>query len=200
MATVRDGARSALLIVDVQVGVMRRAWEAARVIGNVALAVERARAAGVPVIWVQHEDEELVRDSADWRWVPELRPASDEVLIHKHFNSAFEETVLEERLAELGITQLVLAGASSNWCIRATAYGALERGYDLTLVEDAHSTASGTFEDGMVIEAAHLVRELNLALTWLSYPGRVNRTLAAGALDFASPGGGIVAAAPTPAA
>jgi hypothetical protein len=72
--------------------------------------------------------------------VPELVPAQGEPLLHKHFNSSFEQTSLEEELAKLGATHVVLAGAATNWCIRATAYGALERGYDLTLVKDAHTT------------------------------------------------------------
>ena len=59
MATIREGKRSVLVVVDVQVDVVRRAWERARVIGNVALAVEQARAQGVPVVWVQHEDDDM---------------------------------------------------------------------------------------------------------------------------------------------
>ena len=88
MATVRAGNKGVLLIVDVQVGVMSEAWEASRVIGNVARAVERARAKGAPVIWVQHSDTDLVRGSPQWQWVPELAPAAGEPLIHKQFNSS----------------------------------------------------------------------------------------------------------------
>lgn len=184
MATVREGSKAALVVVDVQVGVMGDAWEAPRVIGHVARAVARARAQGVPVIWVQHASDELPRDSASWQWVPELRPAQDEPLIHKAFNSAFEATTLEEALAVRGISHVVLAGAATNWCIRATAYGALDRGYDMTLVSDAHSTGSMTLDDGSTIEAATVVRDLNLAMTWLRYPGRRNRAVAAADLDF----------------
>ena len=89
MATIREGNNSVLLVVDVQAGVVKGAWEAPRIVGNVALAVERARAQGVPVIWVQHGDEDLVRGSPEWQWVPELVPAVDELLIHKNFNSSF---------------------------------------------------------------------------------------------------------------
>jgi nicotinamidase-related amidase len=83
----------------------------------------------------------------------------------------------------------VLAGASSNWCIRATAYGALDRGYDLTLVKDAHSTGTMELKDGSTIEAETVIKELNIALTWLSYPGRKNGTATAEEVDFAIPGG-----------
>ncbi len=189
MATVRTGCQGVLLVVDVQVGVMREAWEAARIVGNVAHAVERARARRVPVIWVQHADDELPAGSADWHWMPELVPAPGEALIHKHYNSSFEQTTLDGELARLATTHIALAGAASNWCIRATAYGALERGYDLTLVEDAHTTGSLEPDNGPRIDAADIVRELNIAMTWLSYPGRRNGTATAEAIDFAAPGG-----------
>jgi nicotinamidase-related amidase len=190
MATVREGSKGVLLVVDVQVGVMGEAWDAPRIIKNVVRAVERARAQGVPVIWVQHSDEELVYGSPEWRWVPELVPAEGEPLIHKRFNSSFEQTALEDQLAKFGATHIVLAGAATNWCIRATAYGALDRGYDLTLVKDAHTTGTIELEDGARIDAASIIQELNIAMTWVSYPGRKNGTATAEEVDFATPGGG----------
>lgn len=189
MATVREGNQGVLLVVDVQVGVMNEAWDSARIVQNVSRAVDRARAQDVPVIWVQHADEDLPHGSPAWQWVPELVPAPREPLIHKQFNSSFEQTPLDEELAQRGATHIVLAGAASNWCIRATAYGALERGYDLTLVKDAHTTGSLDLENGVTIEAADIVRELNTAMTWLSYPGRTNGTAKAEEVDFAMPGG-----------
>lgn len=189
MATVRPGYQPVLLVVDVQVGVVHDAWEAPRVIGNIARAVERARATGVPVVWVQHTNEELPTGSAAWQWVPELVPAEGEALIPKQFNSSFEQTTLDDELAKLGATHIVLAGAATNWCIRATAYGALDRGYDLTLVQDAHTTDTMQLDGGMRIEAAQVVQELNIAMTWLSYPGRRNGIATAEAVDFNSPGG-----------
>ena len=188
MATVRGGQQAALLVVDVQVGVVARAWDRDRVVGNVALSMARARAQGVPVIWVQHHDADLPRDSADWPWVPELQPAEGELRIHKTHNSAFEQTTLEAELAQRGVSHIVLAGASTNWCIRATAYAALERGYDLTLVQDAHTTQDTPLEAGEHIAAAHIVRDLNIAMTWLSYPGRTNGIAPAATLDFQRPG------------
>ena len=83
----------------------------------------------------------------------------------------------------------MLAGAATNWCIRATAYGALERGYDLTLVKDAHTTESMELEGGTRIEAASVIQELNTAMTWVSYPGRTNGTATAEEVNFAVPGG-----------
>jgi nicotinamidase-related amidase len=187
MATVRSGHKAALVIVDVQVGVMGEAWDAPRIIKNVSRTVQRARAQGVPVLWVQHSDNDLTYGSAPWKWVPELVPAAGEPQLHKRFNSSFEQTALDDELARLGATHLVLAGAATNWCIRATAYGALERGYDLTLVKDAHTTGALELEVGQRIEAPHVVDELNLAMTWLRYPGRTNGTAASAEVDFRVP-------------
>jgi len=184
MATVRDGDKAVLLVVDVQVGVMNECWEAPRVMANVVRTIERAREQGVPVIWVQHADEQLLRGSAEWQWVPALQPRDTEAQIHKQFNSAFEDTALETTLERLAATHIVLAGAATNWCIRATAYAALERGYDLTLVQDAHTTGSMDFGDGARIEASAVVDELNVAMRWLRYPGRTNRVMAVDEVEF----------------
>ncbi len=178
MATVRAGGKGALVVVDVQVGVVDGAWEADRVVGNVARAVERAREAGVPVVWVQHQDDELVPDTAPWQWVPELRPADGEARVPKEFNSSFEQTSLEDELERLGVSHLALAGAATNWCIRATAYAALERGYDLTLVADAHTTGG--------LSAESVVEDLNTVMPWVSYADVSNTTAAAEELDFSS--------------
>lgn len=185
MATIRSGNKDALLVVDVQTGVMHEAWDAARVVEKIGLAVEKARRDGAPVIWVQHADDNLISGSPDWQIVPELAPAADETRIYKEFNSSFEQTALEETLARLGVTRIVLAGAATNWCIRATAYAALERGYDLTLLEDAHTTGALELDNGNRIEAASVIQDLNIAMTWLSYPGRKNATAPAAAVEFA---------------
>ena len=175
MASIREGNQGVLMIVDVQVGVVQAAWDAERIV--------------VPLIWVQHSSDELVPGSAPWQWAPELVPAPGETLIHKHFNSSFEETVLDDELARLGATHITLAGAATNWCIRATAYAALERGYDLTLVSDGHTTTTMLPDDGPPVEATSLIADLNLAITWLRYPGRRNGTAPAEQLSFAAPAG-----------
>jgi len=184
LATIREGNKAALVVVDVQVGVMSGAWDASRVVDKVSFVVERARAAGVPVVWVQHSDEQLVRESPQWQWVPKLVPREIELRVHKQFNSSFEQTSLEGELATLGVTHIVLAGAATNWCIRATAYGALERGYDVTLVSDAHTTETMQLESGVKIEAEHVNQELNIAMQWPAYPGRKNGTASAEQVQF----------------
>ena len=178
MATVREGSKGALVVVDAQVGVMDSAWEADRVVGNIVRAVDRARGAGVPVIWVRHQDDELVPETPPWQWVPELVPAEDEPRVNKEYNSSFEKTSLEDELARLGVSHVALAGAATNWCIRATAYGALERGYDLTLLGDAHTTNGE--------EAATVIDDLNNVMEWVSYAEVRNTTAAVEELDFSS--------------
>jgi nicotinamidase-related amidase len=189
MTTVREGTSGVLLVVDVQVDVMAGSWDAERIIANVGRAVERARAEGVPVVWVQHSDEEMPEGSPQWQLVPGLVPDGGELLIRKKFNSSFEQSDLEAELTKLGANHIVLAGAATNWCIRATAYGALERGYDLTLIEDAHTTVTMELDDGKTIEAAGVVDELNVCLTWVSYPDRTSGTATAEEVDFNTPGG-----------
>ena len=189
MATVREGNRPVLMVVDVQVGVVSNCWDAPRIVKNISRVVERARAEAMPVIWVQHADENLLKGSPQWQWVPELVQAEGEPLIHKQFNSSFEQTRLESELATLGATHIVLAGAATNWCIRATAYGALERGYDLTLVNDAHTTETMKLDNGVTIAASGVIEELNIAMTWLAYPGRKSGTARAEDVSFANPGG-----------
>ena len=185
MATIQDGSKGVLLVVDVQVGVLNNAWQAPRIVANIAHAVERARAEQVPVIWVQHESDVLARGSAPWQLVPELAPTDAEVVLGKRFNSSFEDTALEATLAELGASHIALAGAATNWCIRATAYAALERGYDLTLLSDAHSTAAMDLGGGVEVDPAQVVHDLNTVTRWLSYPNRTCRSAAVADMDFA---------------
>jgi nicotinamidase-related amidase len=180
----RPGRQSALIIVDVQVGVVANAFERERIVGNMAHAVRRAREARVPVVWVQHSDDELKRDTPAWQWVPELDPQPDELRIHKSYNSAFEGTGLLAELDRLGVSRIFLAGAATNWCIRATAYGALERGFDLTLLSDAHTTESMELAPGRTVEARGLIDDLNVALRWLAYPGRTNAAVAVAEASF----------------
>lgn len=180
----RTGSATALVVVDVQVGVVAQAWQRDRVVAQVALAVQRAREAGAPVLWVQHEDDELPHGSPAWAWVSELQPRADEPVVPKRFNSSFEATPLEALLAERGVSRVVLAGAASNWCIRATAYAALERGFDLVLLGDAHTTGDMEPAPGRVVRAESVIDDLNTTVRWLAYPGRRNGVATAAEVDF----------------
>lgn len=162
--------KSALLVVDAQVNVLASVWESERVVANIEALVASARKSGTPVIWVQHSDEQLVHGSDGWKLAPTFVPARTEPVIHKKFNSSFANTELEQRLKALRVKRIVLAGAATNWCIRSTAYAALERGYDLTLVSDAHSTESIDLGEGRSIPAESVVQDLNTVMQWVSVP------------------------------
>ncbi|AVP96858.1 cysteine hydrolase [Ahniella affigens] len=177
--------RSALVVVDAQVGVLATVWESKRVIQAVEQLVAAARTADVPIIWVQHEnDSDLKTGSAAWQLAPEFVPNASELVIRKRFNSAFAETKLESHLRALGVTRLVLAGAATNWCIRATAYAAVDRGFNLTLVGNAHSTESMTLESGQVISAESMIADLNAVFEWLLAPGVDTNVLDSGNVVF----------------
>ena len=187
MATIRDGTGCVLVIVDVQIAVMKEAWDSQRIISNVATAVREARSNGVPVIWIQHSDDQLPMGSPEWEWTPGLSPNSDEIVISKQFASSFEQTDLEQALDDLKASHILLAGAATNFCIRATAYGALDRGYDLTLISDAHTT--GPMElNGRTINAADIIDDLNAVMSLVKYPGRVNQAVPTSKADFANLG------------
>jgi nicotinamidase-related amidase len=140
MTTLENRPNTALLVVDVQRGVVEGAHDRAAVVANVGSLVEKARQEQIPVVWVQHSDEQLARGSDDWRIVPELAPDDAEPLVEKHYGDSFEDTTLETVLSGLGVGRLVVAGAQTDACIRSTLHGALVRGYDATLVSDAHTT------------------------------------------------------------
>ena len=92
MTTLQNRPNTALLVIDVQIGVVEGAHARDAVVANVRRLVEKARRDEVPVVWVQHSDDQLVRGSDEWRIVPELRPDADEPLVEKTYGDAFEET------------------------------------------------------------------------------------------------------------
>ncbi len=140
MATLENRPNTALLVIDVQNGVVAGAHERDTVVANIGSLVDRARQEQVPVVWVQHSDEQLERGSEAWGIVPELSPGDGEPLVEKHYGDSFEDTTLEAVLSGLGVGRLVVAGAQTDACVRSTLHGAFVRGYDATLVSDAHTT------------------------------------------------------------
>ncbi|CAA9286382.1 MAG: Isochorismatase [uncultured Chloroflexi bacterium] len=144
MTTLQNRPNTALLVLDVQNGVVAGAHARDAIVANVRSLVEKARRERVPVVWVQHVDEQLARGSDDCRIVSELTPGDAEPLVEKRYGDSFEDTTLEAVLSSLGVGLLVVAGAQTDACIRSTLHGALVRGYDATLVGDAHTTEDQT--------------------------------------------------------
>jgi nicotinamidase-related amidase len=140
MTTLEDRPNTALLVIDVQNSVVNGAHERAAVVANIGTLVDRAREAGVPVVWVQHNDQHIEKGSEGWQIVPELAPREAEPRIEKEYGDSFEATDLESVLSDLKVGRLVVTGAQTDACIRSTLHGAFTRGYDATLVGDAHTT------------------------------------------------------------
>ena len=140
MTTLENRPNTALLVIDVQTGVVNGNHERDAVVANIGTLVDKARREQVPVVWVQHNDGGLARGSDEWRIVPELSPDESEPLVEKSYGDSFEDTTLETVLSGLGVGRLVVVGAQTDMCIRSTLHGALARGYDATLVADAHTT------------------------------------------------------------
>src|SRR4029077_1892233 len=132
MTTLENRPNTALLVVDVQNGVVEGAHERDAVVANVGSLVDKARQEQAPVVWVQHSDEHLAKGSDDWRIVPELTPADAEPLVEKSYGDSFEDPTLQTALPGLGVGRLVVVGAQTDACIRATLHGALVMGYDAT--------------------------------------------------------------------
>lgn len=165
----RNGA--ALLVIDVQNNVVEDAWHRDEIVKNIRTAVEKARAGNTKVIWVQHSNKEMPIGTEAWEIVPELKPLDSEPIVRKTYRSSFEDTELESLLKEMGVNHLFITGAETNNCVRHTTHAALERGYDITLIKDAHTTSDvkwKTFD----IHAADIIDDLNLSFWGYELPGR----------------------------
>jgi nicotinamidase-related amidase len=170
MSAWTDRPQTALVVIDVQNGVVEHAHDREGVIERIASLVTRARAADVSVVWVQHSDDELVQGSEAWQYVPELRPLESEPVVHKRYGDSFEGTDLERVLAASRVGSLVVAGAQTDACIRSTIHGAFTRGYDVTLVGDAHTTDDLTAYGAPA--PADVIAHTNLYWRYQDAPGR----------------------------
>jgi nicotinamidase-related amidase len=179
-----DRPNSALLVVDVQNGVVAQAHDRDNVVGNIRALVESARREDVPVVWVQHSSEELVTGSDEWRIVPELTVNDAEPLVAKKYGDSFEDTTLEAVLAELKVGSLVVVGAQTDACIRSTLHGAFVRGYDATLVSDAHTTED--LSQWGAPPPEQVIAHTNLYWGEHAAPGRTAGTVATADVQFAS--------------
>jgi nicotinamidase-related amidase len=182
MSTLASRPHPALLVIDVQNGAVERAHQRETVVANVAGLVERARQERVPVVWVQHSDEQLVKGSDDWRIVPELAPDDAEPLVEKSYGDSFEDTTLETVLSGLAVGRLVVVGAQTDACIRSTLHGAFVRGYDTILVSDAHTTEDQTSWGAPPPD--QVIAHTNLYWTYQTAPGRSAGTVETRNVDF----------------
>lgn len=182
MTTLTDRTGSALVVIDVQRDVVARSHDRDGVVERIASLVDRARASDVPVVWVQHSDDDLAQGSDGWQYVPELQQRDGEPVVHKRYGDSFEDTDLEQRLAERGVGRIVVVGAQTDMCIRSTLHGAFVRGYDVTLVSDAHTTED-LREWGA--SAEQVIAHTNLYWRWAEAPGRTGEVKTAAEVELA---------------
>jgi nicotinamidase-related amidase len=175
VTTLQDRPNTALLVIDVQNGVVANAHDREAVIANINTLVDKARSQDVPVIWVQHSSEELPLDSEPWRYVPELTREASEPLVAKRYGDSFEDTNLEDLLAERGVGRLVITGAQTDACIRSTMHGGFTRGYDVTLVGDAHTTDD--YSEYGAPSADKVIAHTNMYWEYQEAPGRKGGTV-----------------------
>jgi nicotinamidase-related amidase len=185
MTTLENRPNTALLVVDVQQGAVDGNHQRDEVVANIGSLVEKARREQVPVIWVQHSDEYLARGSDEWRIVPELAPGEEEPLVEKNYTDSFEDTTLETVLSGLRVGRLVVAGAQTDECIRSTLHGALARGYDATLVSDAHTTEDQTAWGAPPPDL--VIAHTNLYWSNQTAPGHTAGTVETKNVDFGTP-------------
>jgi nicotinamidase-related amidase len=175
-----DRPNSALLVVDVQTGVVAGMHERDSVVSKIAGLVKRARRENVPVVWVQ--DSGSGPGSDGWQIVPELDPDEAEPHIEKDYGDAFEGTDLEPVLAGLSVGRLVVVGAESDACVRSTLHGAFVRGYDVTLVSDAHTAGDKTAFGAP--PPAQVISHTNMYWGRQRAPGRTAGTVETADVDF----------------
>lgn len=174
---------TALIVVDVQKGVMGASWNSENVIATISDLVDRARAADTDVVWVRHTSGELPQGTEQWQIVDSLTPAEGEAIVEKTHGNTFEETDFEEVLAGKDIGRLVVTGAQSDACIRSTIHGGFARGYDVTLVSDAHTTED--LSEWGAPEPEKVVSHTNLYWGFESGAGRKASVQTAADVDFA---------------
>lgn len=184
MTTLENRPGTAVLVIDVQNGVVATGHRRDAVIGNIDTVVGKARAAGVPVVWIQHNDpEQLIAGEDAWKIVPELDPRDAEPNVQKAYPDSFEDTDLEKVLAGLGVGKLVVTGAQTDVCVRSTLHGAVVRGYDALLVSDAHTTEDNTSYGAPAPEL--VIAHTNLYWQYHEAPGRTAGTVLTADVEFA---------------
>lgn len=158
---------TALLIVDVQRGMFDSPLippvsQADELLTTLKKLIARAREAGVPIIYVQHcgpNGDPLEEGTAHWEVHPAIRPQGEDLVIRKRFCDSFHKTDLNELLRSKSISNLVVAGIQTEFCVDTACRRAFSLGYEVTLVEDGHSTW-----DTKVLTARQIIAHHNLTL------------------------------------
>ena len=189
-----DSSRtSALLVIDVQNANTAEGYRRDEVIDRIRGLIDKAKAEGAPVLWVQHSHpgSPLEEGSEGWEIVEKVRPGAGETVVAKRYLDSFVETPLREHLDELGVGHLVICGAATDACIRSTSQRAQIEGYDVTLVADGHTTDVGPWPlplpDGteIPIGAEQMIAYTNFFVADTEYPGVTTQVVPAAEVEFA---------------
>lgn len=148
--------KTALLVVDVQTCMVRdNPYRQALLIDTIKQLLEAFRNSKGTIIYVRHNedgDPDFALGSPGWQIYSEIAPQEGELIVEKQFNSSFKATFLEAHLKNLGITDIILVGMQTEYCIDATCKSAFEKGFSLTIPEEGHSTFDNDF---MAAEQTH---------------------------------------------
>jgi len=146
LLTDEESEINALLVIDVQKGLFNKTipiFKSDVLLRNITKLVEKAHENHVPVIYIQHSNDSFLAYGSDgWQLHAGIKPTDKDFLIHKKHGNAFEETSLGNLLQSQSVNSLVITGLVTHGCVKATSLGALELGYQVTLVEDGHSNYS----------------------------------------------------------
>ena len=183
---------TALLLIDIQNAIVAGKASPARqpavdgaleaMIKRVGKVLYKARAAGVPVIVIQHDgdgDHRLATGSEGWELRRELAPLSSEMLIHKHYSDAFFETTLGAYVSRKFVERLVIAGCMTQFCVDTTVRSAVAHGYDVTLLSDGHTTG-----DNDVLGFEDIIAHHNATLEGFDAGDRDVRLMACDEIEF----------------
>jgi len=183
-------SNTALLVIDVQVGLINDpsepAYNAQTVLANIAGLLAKARTTHTPIIFIQHDGDayegeglSLAPTSPGWQIHPMVAPLNDEPVLRKRASDSFYQTSLQDELAARQIQHLVITGCKTEMCVDTTSRAAISRGFDVTLVKDAHSTT-----DSEIMPSFQIVAHHNYTLDDFGTDEHVIVTKAASEVDF----------------
>jgi nicotinamidase-related amidase len=173
-------SRTALIVIDVQSALIAIADRGSEVLAAIDRLVERARAAGTPIIYLQHSHstyQPMMKGAPGWLIHPNVAPKPGEVVIEKTASDGFYQTSLQSELDRLAVERLVVCGLQTEFCVDATCRAAFSRGFEVVLAADAHTTT------GAVVPAGVAVQHHNYALANLAHPRRRIAVLASAEID-----------------
>jgi len=177
--------KTAVLVIDMQQGLCEgegKAFDCEGVIVRINRVTGKARRAGAPVIFIQHESRSgyLEYETPAWQLATGLEVEASDIRIRKTTPDSFLRTNLEAVLKEHRVESIVVCGMHTEFCVDTTTRRALALGYPVTLVEDAHTSAGN-----VALTAQQVIAHHNATLTNISSFGPRVRAVSTDALEIA---------------